>query len=374
MIARPDDKNLSEAQKFWIREYVDSIESRKDERRMMLVGKWSAILGVTGLAVLTGAWAFIQNQAVTSASSIARDVAGDLAQKATVELDKALADKAGDIEKKRTEAYDAIIKSRVTAETNDAQAADNLRRSGDLRKKLEESLTLLDETDVKSKEARNALAEAQSKVQDLAIQVTENLQKSNTLKRELSESSAFTEEVRRQVGSIEKIYKAVGSLNDAKQDIVAQIKSDPEFRIKIAGNDVLPAGLVAAFDRSQDLGACPNGWKLFEQAKARVIVGAGANANKDMNGSGLTNYPALRDDPANAVGGEEIHRLTVAELPPHSIETSGLASVSRVDRYNAGGRDYPVVTVRTGAIDAGGAGEPIRIMPPFIALYYCIKE
>ena len=61
---------------------------------------------------------------------------------------------------------------------------------------------------------------------------------------------------------------------------------------------------VLAFNTDKNA-PCPRGWKLFDEASGRFIVGAGF-------GDGLT--------PRNVKdkGGEEMHKLTEAEIPNHS--------------------------------------------------------
>ncbi len=392
MATQSEDKKLTDAQKFAIREYIDNLDGQKEERRTRFVREWSAIVGVTGVALLGSAWAFIQNQAVTEASRDATVIAKEYSQQAIDYVKKELADKAGDIEAKRKEAYDAIIRSRVTTEAMETQTAESLRRSGELRKKLEESLALFEQTDSKSKQASETLKLAGDKVGLLDTQVNENLQRSDLLKSQvnenlrqseqlsvsLSKSRAVTEEVGRQVDEIKKIYIAVNSLNSAKLDIVDAIKSDSNLLNRLAGNIVVPAGLIAAFDRSQSVGACPAGWRLFEQTKGRIIIGAGANTNKDVNGYDLTDYPALRDDASKAVGGEEKHKLTVAEMPSHDHANGSFNQLMKLSggwtaKFGDDGVNEPTLNVSKPELKSGG-DQPHNIMPPFVALYYCIKE
>ena len=117
----------------------------------------------------------------------------------------------------------------------------------------------------------------------------------------------------------------------------------------------VPKGTVAAFDLSD---GCPDGWKSFDEASGRFIIGSGQG--KD-----------LKERLLRANGGAEEHKLIVDELPPHDIQVP-LASTNS-DRYEAGRKDYPVVTVASGTISVGGAGKEIALMPPFIALLFCKK-
>jgi hypothetical protein len=118
----------------------------------------------------------------------------------------------------------------------------------------------------------------------------------------------------------------------------------------------VPKGAVAAFDLSD---GCPEKWTSFDEAASRFIVGSG-------QGNGLK-AQALR-----ALGGAEEHKLSIEELPPHDI---GIALAgTNSDRYDAGAKDYPVVTVAPGIVSVGGAGREFSLLPPFIALHYCKKS
>jgi hypothetical protein len=119
---------------------------------------------------------------------------------------------------------------------------------------------------------------------------------------------------------------------------------------------LVPKGAVTAFDISED---CPAGWTRFEDAAGRFILGAGQGK-------------FLLDRPLRSMGGFEWHTLTVDELPRLTIALP-LAGVSSVDRYDAGGRNYPVVTVTNGTVTTGGSAKGFETMPPFLALRYCKK-
>jgi hypothetical protein len=149
-------------------------------------------------------------------------------------------------------------------------------------------------------------------------------------------------------------------------DTVAEsLSKDTEFISAIAQSaPTLPNGSIIAFSIGQGENAeqpqCPIGWSFFEESAGRFIIGAGA-------GNGLTPRPV------GGSGGSEQHILTVDELPPQQVEINGLAAQSTVDRYEAGGKDYPVITRSTGTIGIGGGSNPISLIPPYLALYYCKK-
>ncbi len=77
-----------------------------------------------------------------------------------------------------------------------------------------------------------------------------------------------------------------------------------------------------------------------------------------------------------ATGGSEEHKLTIEELPPHKFTTNGKVAGTGGDRYNAGGKDYPVVGVSNTTIETEtlGKGNAISLMPPYLALLACKKD
>lgn len=87
-------------------------------------------------------------------------------------------------------------------------------------------------------------------------------------------------------------------------------------------------GAVIAFDRSEKENACPEGWREFEPAAGRFVIGAGIHRNEDAAGNLLDVYPSFADDTSAATGGAK-------------------GFVSK------------------------GEGQPITVWPPFVALYYC---
>jgi hypothetical protein len=67
-------------------------------------------------------------------------------------------------------------------------------------------------------------------------------------------------------------------------------------------------GVIAWFDGN----SCPSGWNEYDTARGRVIVGANNTSNHDAGGETITPWSV------KATGGEEMHRLTEAEMPIHS--------------------------------------------------------
>lgn len=139
--------------------------------------------------------------------------------------------------------------------------------------------------------------------------------------------------------------------------IAIQIKKIQSFNVEeLLQHAAIPAGAIAAFSQG-----CPTGWGVFAGAAGRTIIGAGQSGDSTLRSSG-------------EFGGSEFHSLSIEELPQQQIELGGLVGLSSVDRYNAGGSDYPVVGKTNGVLQIGGLGKSFSTMPPFLVLYYCKKE
>ena len=141
---------------------------------------------------------------------------------------------------------------------------------------------------------------------------------------------------------------------------------------------------VIAFN-TKESDKCPDGWTLFDAAGGRTIIGAGQHPN-----SGLEEYPSYSDNPQKAVGGTPTVSLTHDQMPGHSHKMFGTKvdsnptkpdEVSYVSYRSSMGEDsaYEMLKTTDGKIpdtgktaDAGGS-QPHENMPPYIALFYCIK-
>jgi hypothetical protein len=154
----------------------------------------------------------------------------------------------------------------------------------------------------------------------------------------------------------------------------------------------VPSGAVVGFDRSDlDEDHCPDGWTPFLYARARTLVGAGDPQKApekmalDERGRPLDGY-TLRQH-----GGEQIHQLTLDELPQYSpllIKQGGVpfslkegAAVPCLDG-DAGCNHLGVITEGRAGLSTtqltlsgfGKAENSNNSTSPFIAVYYCKKN
>ncbi len=134
---------------------------------------------------------------------------------------------------------------------------------------------------------------------------------------------------------------------------------------------------VVAFDRSEKEGACPQGWSLFTPAGGRVVVGAGVHRNEDMNGALLSAHTSFAENEKASIGGEEVHNLSVDEMPRHNHSfasnpvTRGGWGGQATRTFAVGGSEPVSDLVVGGTVGLNGGDQPHNNMPPFVALYYC---
>ena len=126
--------------------------------------------------------------------------------------------------------------------------------------------------------------------------------------------------------------------------------------VEIAGG--VPSGVIAAFDGPD---GCPAGWSVFEAAAGRMVVGTG-------KGQGLS------ERRYRELGGEEMHVLSVDEIPSHTHEVIEMIGNNDVDGVDS-------VTTRSGdhhneprSSRPAGGGRGHNNMPPYIALTVCKKR
>lgn len=139
-----------------------------------------------------------------------------------------------------------------------------------------------------------------------------------------------------------------------------------------------PVGLVTAFLNRADINDrdshCPFGWSPFEEARGRIIVGAGVPSHsvyamwKRANADEMN--PLTARKPFD-FGGEETHRLTIPEMPTHNHggPVVGNTTVAAVNDPNSKFHPGGATTMQ-----ADGGNAPHNIMPPFISLYFCKKN
>lgn len=180
------------------------------------------------------------------------------------------------------------------------------------------------------------------------------------------------------VAGVSAYYAFVTTASEGIRNLERKIA---ELEVKLhepKASAAFPEGaVIASLQQCAQLGT---GWVAFEEGQGRVIVGVGATEDE----RGETRVFSKAEDR----GGKFRHELTIAEMPTHDhggqtdIEIHPHTGIwydtgQGTERWKA-----PVVgdvainrdKKHTHGIAAQGGGNPHDNMPPYIALYFCIKQ
>ena len=167
------------------------------------------------------------------------------------------------------------------------------------------------------------------------------------------------------------------SASDLSSEIASNLAADPAFvkqvtqpitkmndsfarRVKALEKITIPTGTVLAFDRT----TCPKGWEEYIKAAGRTIVGAGQRSGSKTQRN------------VGEQGGEELHKLTVEELPVHDHNIKGAASGSMLSWYESrsvGAVPHEDLELNSPYNWSAGGNQAHNNMPPYVVLLYCTK-
>ena len=138
--------------------------------------------------------------------------------------------------------------------------------------------------------------------------------------------------------------------------MLAAVNEGLKDRIRKLEENLLPSGAVVAFNAND----CPVGWKAYERAAGRSIIGVGT-------GNGLTPRTL------GQMGGVERTRLRTEEMPAHihvipALGYSGPRISANVVQAVSGGNGW-----HNRRTEGAGLGESHENMSPFVALLFCEK-
>ena len=159
----------------------------------------------------------------------------------------------------------------------------------------------------------------------------------------LTTGARFGQELKEAQQTIETLTAKVNSLGSALDASVQVIEG------------LVPTGAVVAF-RTAD---CPAGWEPRTELAGRVIIGAGF--------SDYGSEFALWERGRNG----RYLQLTVDQLPTHDHGMSVASNYLPGQPPSATGAKDALSREFGDPFGAVGSGNPIDILPPFRALYYC---
>lgn len=182
------------------------------------------------------------------------------------------------------------------------------------------------------------------------VQLTADSKAARKIRRDLIRELAEVNQEDATRESIEAIQAAEAA---AREEIRAAAN-------RFINSGSFPGHAVVAFN----LAECPLGWREYETAAGRFIVGTGSHSDFDRYGLALPELQ-LEDE-----GGSRTHKLSVAEMPAHTHTytfSSGHNSPEHVD-YSEDEFGYKNRAPETSST---GNGQPHNNMPPYVALRFC---
>lgn len=165
----------------------------------------------------------------------------------------------------------------------------------------------------------------------------------------------------------------------AQSAVIQGLNAKLESAVPAVGEHEKTRAIVAYYSEKGEK-RCPTGWRPYEEAKERFIVGASSEGR----------YPVV-----GGIGGEAETTLSDAHIPSHGhgmFTNSGAAekdypggtqNVAVSANMAAGGLQNESFEYQLrpgtgsptrGVTGSAGSGHPHNNMPPYIALYFCEKE
>ena len=213
-----------------------------------------------------------------------------------------------------------------------------------------------------------AYSQASGLIMTTAAKAAETSGKLDGLYTQANKLLTETEETRKRVElSASHISSKIASNLSADPSFVKQVtrpiaEMNDSFaqRVKALEKITIPTGTVLAFDRT----TCPKGWEEYIKAAGRTIVGASQRSGSKTQRN------------VGEQGGEELHKLTVEELPVHDHNIKGAASGKILGWYESspvGAMPHEDSKLNSPYNWSAGGNQAHNNMPPYVVLLYCAK-
>jgi microcystin-dependent protein len=154
---------------------------------------------------------------------------------------------------------------------------------------------------------------------------------------------------------------------NADGTIIVKNNLNTNGKLLESGSALVPRGSIIMWNGS----SAPAGWALCD----------GGNGTPDLRGRFVLSYhpgggkagqvPGANFNQIGGMGGEQVHTLTVGEMPSHSHTFHMMGNANPGDNWiPSRGSNNPQATGRT---HETGSNQPHNVMPPYYVLAYIMK-
>lgn len=237
--------------------------------------------------------------------------------------------------------------------------------SGELGR-FDTKLDVLDDSITQQETDASAIAEDVITLRESTAVITDRVgEVSKSLDLVVSRVNQRADDEIRRVNTITD--DAISLIRAERQETLSQMERSVENFVSRTIDENLtkyeiPVGVVAAFDGPN---GCPSGWKYYEPSADRFIIGVGERFT----------LPYVAGEPRYQTGGSETHTLQLSEMPGHThvYQDSNVRVVGGRGLGGSGSRGDVTSGDDRQVTETSGEGKPHNNMPPYVALYFCIK-
>ena len=279
----------------------------REENKIKRLQLWSAIAGVSLLAIGSLAYSGVLGVARTTARSEAHEVL-----KASEEVIKFHKNYQKD-------SIQAIIDARTATETSSAKATELLEETEVFTEKIKSEFSGLSTAknviQNQIEQLKSTTLESTKLFESIESSAANTKDKTGEIDSLVSKASELTNELNNRIANITKISNLADRLlsEDGQiKQIVESVLEDPILRQEIAAAATLPKGTIVYFNNAY----CPSGWDEYTDGHGRYVVGV-----RDQTNIGKSVGIEL-SDLENRSAGPHTHPLEKAGEHSHDISES----------------------------------------------------